>query len=112
MDPPVGPSVDDLVTAISNLAGFEATTPLDVTVDGFSGKQFTVTAPASPGCDLRVWATASRTNSVGPSEVNLLRILDVDGTRILVSGAYHPLTATEADLTALQQVMASVHIAP
>ena len=33
--PPVGPSVDDLVTAISNLAGFEATDPVDVTVDGF-----------------------------------------------------------------------------
>jgi hypothetical protein len=112
MDPPVGPSVDDLVTAISNLQGFDVTAPLDLLVDGFSGKQFTVTAPTNAGCDLRVWATAFRINGVGAGEVNLVRILDIDGTRVLISGAYHPSTASEADITALQQVFASVHISP
>ena len=47
-DPPAGPTVDDLVAAISTLDGFEASAPLDVTVDGYHGKQLTLAAPAEP----------------------------------------------------------------
>jgi len=113
LDPPVGPTVDDLVTAISSLEGFEATAPLDVTVDGFHGKAFTLTAPATPpaGCDLRTWATAQRTNGMGPGESIVLRILDVDGTRVVITAAYGPETS-EADISAVQQLLASVRIAP
>jgi hypothetical protein len=111
LDPPVGPSVEALVTAISNLEGFDATPALDLTVDGFNGKQFTLTPPRDAVCELKVWATKSRTNGVGADEVNLLRILDVDGVRVMISGAYH-LGVPEAELSALQQVIASVHIEP
>lgn len=111
LDPPVGPTVDDLVAAISSLNGFEATAPLDVTVDGFDGKQFTVTAPNTPDCGL-TWATGSRTNGMGPGEANLVRILDVNGVRLLMTGAYDPVNASEADITTLQQLFASVHIEP
>jgi hypothetical protein len=111
LDPPVGPSVEDLVAAISNLEGFEATPATDLTVDGFSGKQFTVTAPLDAGCRLSSWTTASGTNGVGPGESNLLHILDVDGVRVVISGAYQPETSEE-QLAAIQQVIASVHIDP
>jgi hypothetical protein len=110
-DPPVGPSVDDLVTAISGLEGFEATAPIDITVDGFSGKEFTLTAPEDPGCNLFTWATAIRTNGVGAGEVNLLRIFDVDGQRIMISGAHNPDTPEE-DVALIPQVMDTVHIEP
>ncbi len=40
LDPPVGPSVDEMVAAISSLDGFEASAPTDATVDGFSGQEF------------------------------------------------------------------------
>jgi len=110
LDPPVGPSVDDLVAAISSLEGYEATTPQDITVDGFDGQEFTLTAPDVHGCGA-TWATADRTTGMGAGEINLLRILDVDGVRVLISGAYHPVTP-EADVAALQQVMDSVHIEP
>jgi hypothetical protein len=112
LDPPVGPTVDDLVTAISNLAGFGATSPLDITVDGFHGKQFTVTrvSPEVPECG-RTWASGTRVNGMGSGEANLVRILDVDGTRIVLTGAYDP-AAPEADLALVQQLFASVRIEP
>ena len=111
LDPPVGPSVDDLVTAISSLQGYEATDPVDITVSGFSGKEFTLTAPDTEGCGA-TWATADRTTGMGPGEVNLLRILDVDGVRVMISGAYHPETTPDATVAVLEQVMDSVQIQP
>ena len=111
LEPPAGPTVDDLVTAISNLEGFEATAPVEITVDGFTGKEFTVTAPANPSCELKTWATDNRTNGVGGGEVNLLRIFDVDGTRILIGGAYHPDDPEPAaQLAAIEEVMDSISI--
>lgn len=114
LKPPVGSSVDDLVSAISSLKGFEATTPQDTTVDGFDGKDFTVTAPASPGvCDLRTWATPDRTNGVSAGEVNLLLVLDVNGTRIVIAGAYQPGDPNASEtLSALRQIRDSVRIQP
>ncbi len=107
LDPPVGPSVDDLVTAISNLEGYEATDPVDITVSGFQGKEFTLTA-MQHGCGA-TWATAERVTGMGVGEINLLRILDVDGVRVLIAGAYHTDTP-EADVAAVKQVMDSVQI--
>jgi len=111
LDPPVGPSVDDLVTAISNLEGFEATEAVDVTVDGFDGKQFTLTAPGRLDCELKTWATSLRINGVGPGEVNDMRILDVDGVRVFISGGYQS-DSVSRQLSALQQVIASIQIEP
>jgi hypothetical protein len=113
LEPPVGPSVDDLVTAISNLRGFEATDPVDVRVDGFEGKQFVVTAPGYGFCEdgISTWSNADRTNGVGAGEVNLLRILDVAGTRLMVAAAYPSRTTTDR-LAEIRRVFDSVHVAP
>jgi hypothetical protein len=60
-DPPVGPTVDDLATALSELAPFEVTSPpSDVTVYGYRGKHLELTVPdvAFDRCDagdLRSW---------------------------------------------------------
>lgn len=109
LDPSVGPSVDDLVAALSSLEGFEATAPVNITVDDFSGKQFTLTAPLDEGCE--TWRTEAGTNGVGPGESNLLLILDVDGVRVVMNGAYQPETSEE-QFSAIQEVIASVHIEP
>ena len=108
LDPPVGPSVDDLVTAISNLEGYEATPPEDITVSGFSGKEFTLTAPAD-GCGA-TWATADRTTGMGAGEVNLLRIIDVDGVRVMISLAHHPQETPDASVAAVLGIIGSVQI--
>ena len=112
VDPPVGPSTEDLVTALANLEGFEVTPAIDISVDGFSGKQLSLTAPSGAGCELRTWATEGRTNSVGPGEVNLLRVFEVDGVRLVISGSYFPGAASEAAKSDLEQVMASVQFPP
>lgn len=109
LDPPVGPSVDDLVTAISSLEGYEATAPVGITVSGFQGKEFTLTA-VTPGCSA-TWATADRITGMGPGESNLLRILDVDGVRVVIAAAYPPETP-DADVAAVEHVMDSVQIVP
>ena len=45
-DPPVGPTVDDMATALAALSPFVLTKPpSDVTVDGFSGKHLELTVP-------------------------------------------------------------------
>jgi hypothetical protein len=47
LDPPVGPTVDDLATALSELAPFEVTArPTDVTLLGHQGKHLELTVPA------------------------------------------------------------------
>ena len=112
MDPPVGPTVEDLVLAISSLDGFEATAAEDATVDGYPAKRLTVIAPGDAGCALFTWATPQRTNGVGPSEINDLHIVDVDGVRILISAAYFPELVTPEDLAATEEVLASIQIQP
>jgi hypothetical protein len=109
LDPPVGPSVDDLVTAISDLEGYEATAPENITVSGFEGKELTLTA-VEHGCGA-TWATADRVTGMGAGEINLLRVLDVDGVCVLIAGAYNGSTP-EADVATLEQVMDSVQIEP
>jgi hypothetical protein len=109
LDPPVGPSVDDLVAAISGMEGYEATSPTDITVSGFQGKEFTLTA-VTHGCGA-TWATADRITGMGSGEINLLRILDVDGVRVVIAGAYDAQTP-EAAVAAFEQVMDSVQIEP
>ena len=109
LDPPVGPSVDDLVTAISGLEGYEATAPTDITMSGFEGKEFTLTA-VRHACGA-TWATADRVTGMGSDESNLLRILDVDGVRVVIAGAYHTSTSEE-DVAEIKQIIDSVQIEP
>jgi hypothetical protein len=113
LEPPVGPSVDDLVAAISSLEGFEASAPVALTLGGYHGKRFTLTTPIDPGCDLKTWATKDRTNGVSPGEVNLLQVLDVAGTRLVIAGAYYPAEpAAPERRAAIEQIIASVQISP
>jgi hypothetical protein len=108
--PPVGPSVDDLVAAISGLNRFQATTAVDITLDGYPGKGFDVTAPAGSTCELRTWATADRTNGVSAGEVNVVRIFDVGGVRVMAAGAYQPAFGGQNARAQVEQVLDSVHL--
>ncbi len=111
LDPPVGPTVDDLVEALSNLEGFEASAATDVTIDGYPGKQFTLTAPAACHDDMYTWRTTTRQNGVGPGEVAEIRIVDVDGVRLLIAMAYGPPLSDTAR-EALEGVIDSVQLEP
>ena len=110
--PPVGPTVDELVSAISDIPGVTVTPAVDVSIGGFAGKELTVTAGVPFTCSLQTWATSGRTNGMGNDERDLVRILDIDGARVLMAGAYH-LASSEpgADAALVRQMLDSVQIA-
>lgn len=118
LEPPVGESVDDLVSAISNLSGFEATDPMEITLDGFVGKEFALTAPTEPNCflegGLRTWTDGREgdgTNGVSPGEVNLVRIIDVNGVRIMIAGAYQAHASAD-EVAEVRAIFDSVRVSP
>jgi hypothetical protein len=116
-DPSVGPTVDDLVTAISSLPWSAVTPPTDVTVDGFRGKEFEVTAPNGSACAgdaFAVWVATlnGRVHEVSPGERNRLRILEVQGTRVVIAGSYRPGTTSLQDLAEINAIIDSVRIEP
>jgi hypothetical protein len=113
LDPPIGPLVEDLVTAISNLQGFAVTTAVDVSVDGFDATRLTVTAPETTDCEgLSTWATPDRTTGVAPGEANLLYLVDVDGARVMISVTYFPAAVADGALAEAEEVIASIRIEP
>jgi hypothetical protein len=118
LDPPMGPTVDDLVEAFEESSMFQATPATDVTVDGFPGKYFQVTVPdydeetcakfglyqedGSTDVSPNLWAQA-------PGEVLEMWVLDVDGTRLVVGAGHYPDTPDE-DLADMTEMVATLDI--
>ena len=103
-DPAVGPTVEDLATALSELSPFELTEPpTDVTLLGYEGKHLKITVPdlAVTGSgdhaeytdcvngNLYSWIDSSGEPFFGynaePGRYDEYWILDVDGTRLMIS---------------------------
>ena len=85
LDPPIGPSVDDLVSALSAQPEFEVTAPVDVTVGSFSGKRIEVTA-LDNGADCpeaAPFSSGASANALLPGDTLELNILDVEGVRLV-----------------------------
>ncbi|HZB42768.1 MAG TPA: hypothetical protein VE487_17475 [Ilumatobacter sp.] len=91
-------TLDGLVTALSEQRGWaEVTTPSSITVNGYAGKEFQRTAPADfTGCNsgnqaFRSWETGFQGwSNYEPNEVETLRVLDVDGTIIILNARLKP----------------------
>jgi hypothetical protein len=123
--PPVGPTVDDLATALSELAPFEVTTaPEDVTIYGYSGKHLEWTVPdiAFDRCDagdVRSWIAPMDAAEVGdayygytgPGYREEFWILDVEGTRLMIAAERSPGSPSE-DLAELRAILDSIRIEP
>jgi len=116
LDPQPGPTVDDLASALAGLPGLGVTTPTEVTVDGYRGKQLTLTAPDNfDGCTLsregyRLWQLPlGAIFSLTPGERMALWIVDVNGKRLVVSSETFPATTAQQQAEA-QEVLDSIHI--
>jgi hypothetical protein len=114
--PQPGPTVDDLAAALASLPGFDATSPTAVTVDGYGGKQLTLTAPANfAGCTLspdgyRLWQLPlGGILSFSPYQRTTLRIVDVKGKRLVVSSDTWPTTSAQ-ELAEVQGILESIRI--
>ncbi len=127
-DPPVGPTVEDMATALAALSPFVLTKPpSDVTVDGFSGKHLELTVP-----DLAVRVTGDDTaftdctdgeltSWIGkplgyafygysqPGQVEEIWLLDVDGTRLMIQTLNSP-EWSEDDIAELRSIFDSIDI--
>ena len=105
LEPAVGPTVDDLATALSQLAPFELTAPpTDVTVFGYSGKHLELTVPESGIADcvngeLHSWISPLNGGSfygyARPGETEEFWILDVEGTRLVLQKLGSPQSPAE-----------------
>jgi hypothetical protein len=116
LDPPVGPKVHDLASALTSLPGFQATTPVDVTLDGWHGKRLNLTVPENFDCDLELFGWSrmpdpSWTEAAGVPGTHQLWILDVDGIRFVIDAAYDAGTPVEMQAELLQ-IVESIEIQP
>jgi hypothetical protein len=132
-DPPVGPSVDNLATALADLAPFRVTSPpKDVTTYGHSGKHLELTVPDLPvegegddrrftGCvdgQLKSWVAAIDTEPgdayygyTGPGYTEEFWILDVDGTRLMIVAERSPGSPRE-NIAEQRAILDSIRIEP
>ncbi len=112
--PPVGPTVDDLATALTTVPRYTATQPENVTIGAVSGKYLELTADEdAAGCTdnaFKLWTSSGREFGQGPGQRNLIWILDVDGTRFVIS-AFHYADAAESALAELRAVIGSIEFA-
>lgn len=120
LDPPLGPTVDDLATALENQPTREATVT-DVTLDGYSGKLVQMTVPADAvfadcdGGEFRSWVGVTGPDDAryhqGPGQQDDVYILDVDGLRLVIDALSYP-GSPAADLEKLQQMLDTIQIEP
>jgi len=129
-DPPVGPSVDDLATAMADLAPFRVTsTPSDVNVDGYSGKHLAWIVPNLPvegpenelqfsGCvdgNLMSWDSNGHNDPfygyTGPGYREEFWILDVQGTRLVIE-AGRSAGSPSQNLAEQRAILDSIRIEP
>ena len=116
LDPPVGPTVDDLANALSSQPLRDATGPTNIEIDGYIGKEVVVSVPADidfADCDegyFQTWIApmGGTRYHQGPGQVDQTIILDVDGARILIIAAYPETSAHDRE--DLQAIVDSIQI--
>ncbi|MEX1263408.1 MAG: hypothetical protein WEE66_05645 [Actinomycetota bacterium] len=117
IDPAVGSSVLDLVAALAEQRQRYATTPRDVTLAGYPGKQMQLQVPPTidfSDCwhsEFHSWTALPSGGRYhqGPGQYDRLWIVDVDGVRLVIRAAFFPKTSPE-DRAELLQIVESVRI--
>ena len=110
---PVGPSVDDLAAALAEQTGYEASTPVDVSLGGYSGKRVDLRLPSDvASCDAgEFYPWIGSVYAQGPDNIWHVWILDVEGDRIVLLSTEFPGTSPE-DQAEQQAIVDSIEIEP
>ena len=112
----MGPTADDLATALVEQAAGNASAPTDVTVGGYPGKRVELSLPVGldiATCDggefFRWWDEVGGEKGGWPphDQSNIVYILDVGDMRAVIDTLYTP-DASEADLAEAEQLIASM----
>lgn len=127
LDPAVGPTVDDLATALVAQEGRNATAPTDVTLGGYPAKRIELSISAdldTATCDkgiIRTWVAPGEDGADWPAgqeyygprsgQLNVTYIVDINGAR-LVFDTWHMPGTSAADLAELETIIESIQIEP
>jgi hypothetical protein len=110
-DIPVGPTVDDFVTALVDHPSLDVTAPVDVTLAGYSGKYVVLTIPDDISeCD-RYRPLDGHLYAQGPGHRWHMWVLDVDGVRVVVESDDYAGTPAQR-LAEAQAILDSLEITP
>ena len=115
IDPPLGPTVDDLVQAVVAHPAWETSTPTDITIDGHPGQLVQLTIPmdaqlgAAPNDRYYLSLDPLSGGIWGwePGQTFDWYIVDVDGSRFVIDAFHYPGTSEE-DLAAQREVVESI----
>ena len=119
-DPPVGPTVDDLATALAALPPFVVTSPPKaVTLDGYSGVRLELSVPEMDfsqcvNGELISWDAPVLSypfHGYLPRLIEEFTILDVQGSRLVVVASWVPDSSPE-DVAEMRAVIDSIQIEP
>jgi hypothetical protein len=111
-DVDVGPTVAEFVTALDTHPLLDVTTPVDVTVAGYSGKYLVLSAPADiSGCVRYRPIGGDTIYAQGPAMRWHLWVLDVQGIRVVIEGFDYPGTSAQHQAE-LQSIVDSIQITP
>ncbi|MDQ4035797.1 MAG: hypothetical protein M3153_07685 [Chloroflexota bacterium] len=115
VEPPIGPTVDDLVEAIVAHPDWSTSRPTDVSIDGHAGKAVRLTLPAeielSEGRFL-FWRDGQGGDrwAFEPGQIIDFYVIDVDGQRLVLELFSYPGTPA-TDLAERQAVIDSLQLA-
>ena len=117
---PTGTTVDEFVTALVDHPDLDVTSPVDVTLGGYSGKYLELRAPANTTMTnwdpILVGATTTSCGNPGstprgPNALWRIWVLDVDGVRVVVRRDSFPGTTPQVQAQ-LQAIVDSIQIEP
>jgi hypothetical protein len=119
----VGPTVDDLLRALEDQVGSDASTPVDVNVGGYPAKRIEMSVPAGldtstcrhPDVLIQIWADEAETSwfaiPVDHAATIPVYIVDVDGQRAVIL-TEEPATASPNDVAELREIVDSITFEP
>jgi hypothetical protein len=119
-DIPTGTTVDEFVTALVDHPDLDVTSPVDVTLGGYSGQYLELRAPANTttdelgpdpsGCNYYfVWEPGIYAQ--GPNALWRIWVLDVNGVRVVIRSDSFPGTTSQVQAQ-LQAIVNSIQIEP
>jgi hypothetical protein len=110
-DVPVGPTVDDLVTALVDHPTLDVTSPVDVTLAGYPGTYVDLLIPDDLTACAYYKPMDGHHYAQGPGQRWHMWVLDVDGVRVLVETNDFPGTSAQR-LAEEQAMIESLVITP
>jgi hypothetical protein len=111
-DPMTAPTVDAVIAALAAQSLRNATAPVDIILDGYSGKSIQLSVPidanlaACDGGQFRSWGPEAMSRyHQGPGQIDQVWVVDVDGTLVTIDAARYAQTPAEvhAEMDAIVQ---------